>query len=193
MSCLLCIETKIKKTKVSLKKMSDKFQIFSDWYFRIKFCFKCKIFFQLTLDILKFQYVFQSALKLHWLAETQRHWSCLYDVSSSYSRLVTLQWRRVSTGSEVFLKRRCSWFWKTKCEITYSFIKTLEHTYERVQFSEGARLQPATLLKINFFIYKSKDFRGVFTKICRILSIYLLGVGSCSYSNHWITQRIESI
>ena len=32
----------------SLKRMSDKFQIFSDWYFRITFYFKCEIFFQLT-------------------------------------------------------------------------------------------------------------------------------------------------
>ena len=39
----------------SLKRMSDKFQIFSDWYFQITFCFKCEIFFQLTPDILKFQ------------------------------------------------------------------------------------------------------------------------------------------
>ena len=30
----------------SLKRMSDKFQIISDCYFGIKFCFKCEIFFQ---------------------------------------------------------------------------------------------------------------------------------------------------
>ena len=36
----------------NLKIMSDKFQIFSDWYFRIKFSFKCEIFFQLTPEIL---------------------------------------------------------------------------------------------------------------------------------------------
>ena len=42
----------------SLKRMSDKFQIFSDWYFRITFCFKCEIFFQLTLEIFKFQLCF---------------------------------------------------------------------------------------------------------------------------------------
>ena len=42
----------------SLKRMSDKFQIFSDWYFRITFCFKCKIFFQLNPEILKFQLCF---------------------------------------------------------------------------------------------------------------------------------------
>ena len=39
----------------SLKRMSDKFQIFSDWYFRITFYFKCEIFFQLTPEILKLQ------------------------------------------------------------------------------------------------------------------------------------------
>ena len=42
----------------SLKRMSDKFQIFSDWYFRITFCFKCEIFFQLNPEILKFQLCF---------------------------------------------------------------------------------------------------------------------------------------
>ena len=36
----------------SLTWMSDKFQIFSDWYFGIKFYFKCEIFFQLTSEIL---------------------------------------------------------------------------------------------------------------------------------------------
>ena len=42
----------------SLKRMSDKFQIFLDWYFWITFCFKCKIFFQLTSEVLKFQLCF---------------------------------------------------------------------------------------------------------------------------------------
>ena len=42
----------------SLKRMSDKFQIFPDWYFRITFCFKWEIFFQLTSEILKFQLCF---------------------------------------------------------------------------------------------------------------------------------------
>ena len=32
------------KTFRYLKRMSDKFQIFSDWYLRIKFCFKYEIF-----------------------------------------------------------------------------------------------------------------------------------------------------
>ena len=53
----LLYRDKNKKDK-SLKRMSDKFQIFSDWYFRIKFCFKCEIFFQLTLEILKLQLCF---------------------------------------------------------------------------------------------------------------------------------------
>ena len=42
----------------SLKWMSDKFHIFSNWYFWIKFSFKYEIFFQLTLEILKFQLCF---------------------------------------------------------------------------------------------------------------------------------------
>ena len=48
---------KNKKDK-SYKRMSDKLQIFSDRCFRITFCFKCEIFFQLTLEILKFQLCF---------------------------------------------------------------------------------------------------------------------------------------
>ena len=46
----------------SLKRMSDKFQIFSDWHFRIKFCFKCENFYQ---RLLNFSYISQLALKLH--------------------------------------------------------------------------------------------------------------------------------
>ena len=84
-------------------------------------------------------------------------------------------------------------FEKTKCEITYSFSKILENTYEGVQFSKVASLQPAALLKINSCIDISKDFRGVFTKIYRIISIYLISVDSCSYSNNWVAQLIESI
>ena len=42
----------------SLERMSDKFQIISDWFFRITFSFKCEIFFQLTLEIPKFQLCF---------------------------------------------------------------------------------------------------------------------------------------
>ena len=56
-----------------------------------------------------------------------------------------------------------------------------------------ADLQLANLLKIDSFIYICKDFRVTFTKICRILSINLKSVDSCSYSNNWITQLIESI
>ena len=48
---------KNKKDK-SYNKMSDKLQIFSDGCFRITFCFKREIFFQLTLEILKFQLCF---------------------------------------------------------------------------------------------------------------------------------------
>ena len=39
----------------SLNRMSDKAHVFSDWYFRTTFYFKCEIFFQLTSEILKFQ------------------------------------------------------------------------------------------------------------------------------------------
>ena len=58
----------------SLKRMSDKFQIFSDWYFRITFCFKCEIFFQLTPEILKFQLCFQISIKT---TLTGGHWTSL--------------------------------------------------------------------------------------------------------------------
>ena len=75
-----------------LKKMPDKFQNFSDWCFGIKFCFKCEIFFQLTPGIL---FIFE--LACHWLTDTHRRFSCLYDVFSSYICLITMQWRRVST------------------------------------------------------------------------------------------------
>ena len=44
--------------------------------------------------------------------------------------------------------------------MTYRFSKTLENTYEGVQFSEVAGLQPATLLKISSFI----DINQVFLK-----------------------------
>ena len=46
-----------------------------------------------------------------------------------------------------------------KCQITYSFRKTLENTYEGVQYSEVAALQPAALLKINSFIDMKQEFR----------------------------------
>ena len=49
----------------SLKRMSDKFQIFSDLHFRITFSFKCEIFFSLPRRFLNFSYVFKLALKLH--------------------------------------------------------------------------------------------------------------------------------
>ena len=46
----------------------------------------------------------------------------------------------------------------SKCEITYRFSKTLENTYEGVQFSEVTGLQPATLLKIDSFIDMKQRF-----------------------------------
>ena len=79
------------------------------------------------------------------------------------------------------------------CEMTYRFCKTLENTYEGLQFGEVAGLQFATLWKLNLFLDIKQGFTGVFTKICRINSIYLVSVGSCSYSNNLINQLIESI
>ena len=46
-----------------------------------------------------------------------------------------------------------------KCEITYRFSKTLEITYEGLQFSEVTGLQPATLLKIDSFIDMKQRFQ----------------------------------
>ena len=70
---------------------------------------------------------------------------------------MTLQWRRVCPlGRRYFLKKvvpSCS-----KCEITYRFSKTLENTYEGLQFSEVTGLQPATLLKIDSFIDMKQRF-----------------------------------
>ena len=63
------------KKDESLKRMSDKFQIFSEWYFWIKFCFKCNLCFSLPRRFLNFSYAFKLALKLHWLADTQRRYS----------------------------------------------------------------------------------------------------------------------
>ena len=81
----------------SLKRMWDKFQIFTDWYFRISFVSNAKYFFRLPWRFLNFNYVFKLALKLHWQADTQHRYSRLYDASSSYRRLMKLQWRHVST------------------------------------------------------------------------------------------------
>ena len=47
-------------------------------------------------------YVFE--LAWHWLADTQRLYSCLYNILSSYRCLMKLQWDSVSTELEVFLK-----------------------------------------------------------------------------------------
>ena len=116
-----------------------------------------KSFFSLPRRFLNFSYVLKLALKLHWLADTQRCCSCLYDALLSSGRLMTLQWRRVSTGQEVFLKKAvpsCS-----KCEITYKFSKTLENTYKGLQFSEVTGLQPATLLIIDSFIDMKQRFQ----------------------------------
>ena len=46
-----------------------------------------------------------------------------------------------------------------KSEIIYNFSKTLENTYEGVQFSYVIGLQPANLLKINFFIDMKQGFQ----------------------------------
>ena len=44
--------------------------------------------------------------------------------------------------------------------ITYRFSKTLENTYEGVQFSKAAELQPATLLNINSLIDTKQWFQS---------------------------------
>ena len=154
MSCSHCIQTKMKKTKV-WKDCQINFTLFRTDIFEQRFVSNEKSFFSLPRRFLNFSYVFKLALKLHWLADTQRRYSCLYDALSLYRRLMTLQWRRVSTG--YFLKKvvpSCS-----KCEITYRFSKTLENTYEGVQFSEVTGLQPATLLKIGSFIDMKQRFQ----------------------------------
>ena len=57
MYCSLCVETKMKKTKV-WKECKINFRFFQTDIFRIKFCFECEIFFQLAPEILKFQLCF---------------------------------------------------------------------------------------------------------------------------------------
>ena len=47
----------------------------------------------------------------------------------------------------------------SKCAITYRFIKTLENTYERLQFSEVIGLHSAALLKIDSFIDMKQRFQ----------------------------------
>ena len=46
------------------------FRFFSDWYFRIKFCFKCEIFFQFTPEIL-FMFLISLALTSGYTASIQ--------------------------------------------------------------------------------------------------------------------------
>ena len=60
-------------------------------------------------------------------------------------------------GRRYFLKKvvpSCS-----KYEITYRFSKTLENTYEGLQFGEVTGLQRATLLKIDSFIDMKQRFQ----------------------------------
>ena len=70
-------------------RLPPKFLVFSDSYFRIKFCFKCEIFFRLIPAIL---FVFK--LTWYWLTGAQHHYSCLNDILSLYS---CVQWGCVST------------------------------------------------------------------------------------------------
>ena len=63
------------------------------------------------------------------------------------------------TLQEHFSLKKLFLVWKTKCEITYRFHKTLENTYEEVQFSEVAGLPPPTLLRIDFFIDMKQRFQ----------------------------------
>ena len=43
--------------------------------------------------------------------------------------------------------------------MTYRFSEALENTYEGVQFSEAAGLQPSTLLKVDLFIDMKQRFQ----------------------------------
>ena len=61
-------------------------------------------------------------------------------------------------GRRYFLKKvvpSCS-----KYKITYRFCKTLDNTYEGVQFSEVTGLHPVILLKIDFFIDMKQRFQN---------------------------------
>ena len=73
-------------------------------------------------------------------------------------------------------------------EITYRFSKTLENTYEGVQSSEVADLQPATLLKINSFIDIKQGFQSRIHKNLPHSFNLFISVDRGSYSNNWITQ-----
>ena len=81
---------------------------------------------------------------------------------------------------------------QTKREITYRFSKTLENSYEGVQFSEVADLQPATLQNINSFTDMKQGFqRRIHKNLPHSFNLFDK-CNSCSYSN-WITQLIKSI
>ena len=70
----------------------------------------------------------------------------------------------------------------------------LENTYEGLHLSQVTGLQPATLLKMDFFIDKKQRFlRRIHKNLPHSFNLYLISVDGCSYSNNWITQLIESI
>ena len=58
----------------SLKRMSDKFQIFSDWYFRIRSISNARSIISLLRKMLKFQLCFQISIKT---TLTGGHWTSL--------------------------------------------------------------------------------------------------------------------
>ena len=58
-------------------------------------------------------------------------------------------------GRRYFLKKVVS----SCSKLTYRFSKTLEITYEGLQFSEVTGLQPAALLKIDSFIDMKQRFQ----------------------------------
>ena len=130
-------------------------------FFRLLFSNKVlfqmrSVFSDLPWRYLNFSYVFKLPLKLHWQMNTQRRYSRI-DASSSYTCLMTLQWRRVSTGCEVFYKKNY--------EITYGFSKTFRNIYEGVKLSGVAGLQRATLLRINPSIDMMQGFQRSILKI----------------------------
>ena len=81
---------------------------------------------------------------------------------------------------------------QTKREITHRFSKTLENSYEGVQFSGVADLQPATLQNINSFIDMKQGFQSRIHKNLPHSFNLFDKCSSCSYSS-WITQLIKSI
>ena len=117
----------------SLKRMPDKFKIFSDWYFRIKFCGNSV-------------YVFK--LAWHWLADC----SVVTTVYTTSCRRKDVLWRCNNIV--------CPLYRTNFLKSAPNFSKTFESTYEGFQSREAAAdVQPATLLKRDSFIEIMQRFQ----------------------------------